>query len=348
MDSGNKKKSERPRENQGFLPLDFEARQQLDANEPPVPASDLIEQNIKLAQTEPETELAHAENISTNATPEPDSLLVADTDSTQKDFHIDHGSADDDATADAQEQKTAPVKPVPTAVKETISAEPISPAEAASTAEPDKPESPKLRKKHLEMLKLGAGTSIGRLLHEARLGCGLSIAEVEAETRISSAYIEALEHDDFKELPPAVYVRAYIRSLCGLYDIGSDVREDIQRGIKMGIEGIVSEEILQHLEKDKHVNVEDEQKIRRIFHIIIASAALLLVLLIAGIFYMIFGGSDKSETVDALKTPEAVQPAIPQPVPVNAFDPAKLDELSLPVQLDMSLLPPKKKTGTTP
>jgi transcriptional regulator with XRE-family HTH domain len=346
MDSGNKKKSERLSENQGFLPLDFEARQQLDANEPPVPSSDLIEQSIKLTQDEPELTPSATESISSDAISETDS--PADTDSTQKDFHTDHGSTEDDSFMDIQEQNPAPVKSAPVAVKEVINSEQTVTPEAVSTSEPDKPESPKLRKKHLEMLKLGTDTSIGRLLHEARLGCGLSIAEVEAETRISSAYVEALEHDDFKELPPAVYVRAYIRSLCGLYDIGSDVREDIQRGIKMGIEGIVSEEILQHLEKDKHVNVEDEQKIRRIFHIIISSAALLLVLLIAGIFYMIFGGSGKSETVEASKTPEAVQPVTSQPVPVNVFDPAKLDELSLPVQLDMSLLPPKKKIGTTP
>lgn len=335
MDSGNKKKSERPRENQGFLPLDFEARQQLDANEPPVPAS--------------------AEDISADAIPELEPLTVADTDSTQKDFHTDHGKTDDDnASAEIQEPETVPAprettRAVTKEEKSSVQTGTATP-EVASPAEPDKHESPKLRKKHLEMLKLDADTSIGRLLHEARLGCGLSIAEVEAETKICSAYIESLEHDDFKELPPSVYVRAYIRSLCGLYDIGSDIREDIQRGIKMGIEGIVSEEILQHLEKDKHVNVEDEQKVRRIFHIIISSAALLLVLLVAGIFYMIFGGSGKPETVEITETlePEAVQPVTPQPVSVNAFEPAKLDELSLPVHLDMSLLKPKNETAPKP
>ena len=51
----------------------------------------------------------------------------------------------------------------------------------------------------------------GRILREARLRAGLSIADVEAATRIHSPYIEAVENEDYSFLPPAVYIIAYVR-----------------------------------------------------------------------------------------------------------------------------------------
>ncbi len=371
MDSGETKKTSKTNDEQGFLPLDFEARQQLDANEPPVPQMDLplneAQEKKEESSSEPKSDAGMLENLSVSTLQE--KHVEEDTEATQKDFHVSHDEDElddepsvsplnnkdvppsashgdetvEDLSVDAsKESETEKRKEPKKAPVQTSSPAPVEKQEESGDAEK------KTRKKHFDAHKLGSNASIGRLLHEARVNCDLSVAEVEAETRIKSSYIEALEHDDFKELPPAVYVKAYIRSLCELYDLSSDIREDIQHGIKQGMEGIVSEEIIQHLEKDKQVNVEDEQKIKRLFYIVLSGAATVLILIIASICFMIFGGKDSTPPpVPPTETANVQQ----QPVANNGvkgiddFDPAKLDDLTLPVQLDMTKLQKPKNTA---
>jgi len=52
---------------------------------------------------------------------------------------------------------------------------------------------------------------IGDSLREARLRQGLSLAEVEAELRIRSRYLAALEEEHFELLPGTAYARAFLR-----------------------------------------------------------------------------------------------------------------------------------------
>jgi len=58
----------------------------------------------------------------------------------------------------------------------------------------------------------GAVAGIGDTLRSTRERRGLSIAEVAQETRISARFLEALEAEQFEELPAPVYVRGFIRS----------------------------------------------------------------------------------------------------------------------------------------
>ena len=55
-------------------------------------------------------------------------------------------------------------------------------------------------------------TSLGRLLREARLGLNLSVADVAAQIKFAPRQIEALEADDFKQLPEAAFLRGFVRS----------------------------------------------------------------------------------------------------------------------------------------
>jgi cytoskeleton protein RodZ len=57
-----------------------------------------------------------------------------------------------------------------------------------------------------------APTSLGRLLREARLGLNLSVADVAAQIKFAPRQIEALEADDFKQLPEAAFLRGFVRS----------------------------------------------------------------------------------------------------------------------------------------
>ncbi len=53
---------------------------------------------------------------------------------------------------------------------------------------------------------------VGRILSQARISRGLSLDDVERDTRIAKRFLEALERDDFNALPAPVYCRAFIRT----------------------------------------------------------------------------------------------------------------------------------------
>lgn len=53
---------------------------------------------------------------------------------------------------------------------------------------------------------------IGKRLRQARETLGLTLADIEAQTRIHRKYLEAIENGQFDLLPGPIYVRSYIRS----------------------------------------------------------------------------------------------------------------------------------------
>lgn len=64
---------------------------------------------------------------------------------------------------------------------------------------------------------------LGQLLTEAREKKGLSIAEVEEDTRIRQAQIRALEEEDYGKLPSSIYLKGLLRSYARY--LGLDVTE---------------------------------------------------------------------------------------------------------------------------
>ncbi len=53
---------------------------------------------------------------------------------------------------------------------------------------------------------------IGQVLSDARHRAGKSIKEVEFDTKIRAKYLEALEHDDFDNLPATIYTQGFIKT----------------------------------------------------------------------------------------------------------------------------------------
>jgi cytoskeleton protein RodZ len=56
----------------------------------------------------------------------------------------------------------------------------------------------------------------GRQLAAARENCGLSVADVAHQLKLSSAQVEAMEAGDYQRLPGAVFVRGFIRNYARL------------------------------------------------------------------------------------------------------------------------------------
>src|SRR5262245_39028392 len=55
-------------------------------------------------------------------------------------------------------------------------------------------------------------TKLAETLQAARRQSGLSLEEVERDTRIRAAHLRALESDDFRSRPPPVYTRGFVRT----------------------------------------------------------------------------------------------------------------------------------------
>jgi transcriptional regulator with XRE-family HTH domain len=64
--------------------------------------------------------------------------------------------------------------------------------------------------------------TIGEALRDARQERGQSIEEVERATSVGKKYIAALENNDLKSLPEAVYTKKFVKALAAFYGIDPD------------------------------------------------------------------------------------------------------------------------------
>lgn len=69
-------------------------------------------------------------------------------------------------------------------------------------------------------------SELGQLLSEARSARGLSLADVEAATRIRQKYLEALENGDYAALPEGPIARGFLRTYAAY--VGLDTEEALR------------------------------------------------------------------------------------------------------------------------
>lgn len=183
--------------------------------------------------------------------------------------------------------------------------------------------------------------TVGAIMSDARKQAGLSIAQAEQLTHIKKNYIAALENDDAKELPTGIFPTAYVRSLCGAYNLNDAGREVALRKVRetFAVHDPVPDQFIHNLEQNVQRNVAEEQRVNKIFYLAVAGAATLLVLLIAGIILItlsLHAPSPQKTDPDASATAQTRRSA-----PVSNFDAARLETLT-PVQIPalMRTLPP--------
>ena len=183
--------------------------------------------------------------------------------------------------------------------------------------------------------------SIGAIMRDARKQAGLTIEQAEQLTHIKKNYITALENDDAAELPSGIFPTAYVRSLCGAYNLSDAGREIALRRVRetFTTHDAVPEQLIHNLEQGGQRNLAEEQRINKIFYLAGAGAVVLLLLLIAGIILITLSlrAPSSSKTV-----PDASAAAQTQrSAPVSNFDAARLEALT-PVQIPalMRTLPP--------
>ena len=68
---------------------------------------------------------------------------------------------------------------------------------------------------------------LGPYLSTLREERGLSLDEVARVTRVAPRFLEALEHEDYTQLPASVFTKGYIRAYCQA--VGVPVEEALSR-----------------------------------------------------------------------------------------------------------------------
>jgi len=175
-----------------------------------------------------------------------------------------------------------------------------------------------------------SGYTLGVFLQEARVKAGYSLSQVAMMTKLSIHYIEAIERDDFKNTPPHIYVKAYVKKLSSLYEV------DEQKAVGLltpfgDYESNISNTIMHDLQETKQVNQQDEKRIQlfmKIIYIVIGLVAAVVIIL--GLYFWI--SSDDSKTPNKPLTPAQ-----------NAAITKKMEKLIIPESISLTELKVKKK-----
>lgn len=162
--------------------------------------------------------------------------------------------------------------------------------------------------------------SFGHKLKEARNIKGYSLEYIEEETKIRKLYINALEQENFKVLPPKVYATGFVRRYSKFLDLDPDPMVDEFQKLAYADEPVIEEPEL----RKKEVNVD--------FHIpyrnILAGIVFLIVAIWAG--KLLLGYINQ----------QAIIPQPQEPAPPRVEEPVKGTQ---PVQKEPGIIPEEKK-----
>ena len=165
--------------------------------------------------------------------------------------------------------------------------------------------------------------SLGTILRQARNAAGLTAEQAADVTKIRLDYIVGIENDDFKRLPPVVFIRAYSRTLAVLYKLDQAALDAVMRRVdELEPPADVPRQLLQKLEKDVQVSEEETKKLKRMILYAGLAVALIVSLTVTCIVAAAVGRarntaeipSASGQTVPAVQTAD-LEKLLPQQVP---------------------------------
>ena len=143
--------------------------------------------------------------------------------------------------------------------------------------------------------------SLGVMLREAREQLGLSVADVAAQTKFAPRQIEALEADDFENLPETAFLRGFVRSYAKILNLDAQILLDALPQAKAPTAELIPASV------DVPFPVDySAQK-----NLILLGAALLMAVIVAGFAVWHFTSPVKRASVVKVETPVSL-PAEPE------------------------------------
>ena len=205
-----------------------------------------------------------------------------------------------EAAEEAAEQ--APAENPVVEVDEEPAENPVVNAEF--TPEPPAEEMPELPEQRKTALPRAG--SLGQVLAALRRNCGMDLNTVANETRIKASYLEALENDDFSELPHMVYALAYVKKLCGVYGISDADADELMEGLREQL----AYEIPDDIDKSVICREQDEEtrrKLQQISIALIAGAALIILLLVIGGTTLVLRSNARKNAAQTAGEPRGIE-----------------------------------------
>lgn len=180
------------------------------------------------------------------------------------------------------------------------------------------------RKRKSEEFSTEEKMEVSRILKAARKTASLSPEAVEKTTQIRAHYLIALEDGDYDRLPQPVYVLAYLRKLCNLYDISGEEEEQLVRPWR-NIPCELPENLAGSVQHDENPeNPKGGGMMIRLEVIVLAAGALIAVgimILLVVLIVSYFSGQDVTEPAFSNSKLLEIQPkvelVIPEQLPVS-------------------------------
>ncbi len=164
--------------------------------------------------------------------------------------------------------------------------------------------------------------SAGQQLRDARLGCGLSIAEVANRTKINHRQIEALEAEQYERLPGGVFIRGYVRALAPVVGLNpDDVAAALRSDVAPPADHSLHSALLDFMPGPPRLHLADEPKpeigrsLRHVVVVLLAISAAAVVLLWLGVERSPRSAGDSPIVGSA--PAQAAPAATPAPAPVG-------------------------------
>jgi cytoskeleton protein RodZ len=149
---------------------------------------------------------------------------------------------------------------------------------------------------------------VGNKLREARGRRKLSLEDVEEATKIRGRYLQAIEDEDWEQLPSETYARAFIRTYSALVGLDGDRLAEEQRQSRGAARP--GERLPRVDPKPRPVVRRRRRKIPSRLIAVLVTLAVLAALLVVG---LTSGGSDEQTP----KQPHQPAPHIGQAVPLR-------------------------------
>lgn len=139
--------------------------------------------------------------------------------------------------------------------------------------------------------------NFGDTLRKLRESACVSLADLADELKIKESFLSALEREDYNNLPPEVFIVAYIRKLGGVYHLTEDEIVALSGKVRARMEIELPEDM------DKVVAVyepseENENKLRHIITLFSIIAATAVLLIAVGVYFFV-SANIKNKTTDS-------------------------------------------------
>jgi cytoskeleton protein RodZ len=159
---------------------------------------------------------------------------------------------------------------------------------------------------------------LGSALSQARIARGLTLHDVERDTRISKNYLQALEQGELDALPAPVYARAFTRTYAQY--LGMNAASLVQH--LPGARPEVELPPLPDMQRDIGVPLVSASWLA-------AGAVVAVLAVLGGIFFLMRGGDEGGATVSSPPAATSNQGAEPgdQPTPGIAVEPGQVPDL---------------------